>query len=351
MIVLKVAELLPTPTVNPTDEDLRTRNVQLKRDLKIKTKELLYVQSLIQKLTMDDNSAFFTYEDTCISNERVKFYTGLPTIKRFETLYKFLDFGENGENLKQYNKSKSVPDEVSKASVSHDHQYITSPKGAHTKCILSPRDQLFLTLCRLRQGFPEDHLAHLFKVSQATVSRYCLSMINYMYLRLGGVNMWPSRAQVDKRMPLSFQDKFPKCRCIIDCTEIMCEVPQTLIDSTSMYSHYKGRVTLKGMLGIEPAGGNTFISQLYPGSTSDREIVLRSGFLNPALWTPGDVILADKGFTIQDLFQALGVVVNIPTFLSDRQQVETHEVVYTQQIATIVFMLKGQFKELSLFKF
>ena len=145
--------------------------------------------------------------------------------------------------------------------------------------------------------------------------------------------MWPSRAQVDKRMPLSFQDKFPKCRCIIDCTEIVCEVPQSLIDSTSMHSHYKGRVILKAMLGIEPAGGNTFISQLYPGSTSDREIVLRSGFLNPALWTPGDVILADKWFTIQDLFQALGVVVNIPTFLRDRQQMETHEVVYTQQIA------------------
>ena len=59
MIVLQVAELVPTPTVNQTEEDLRTRNVQLERGLKIKTKELLYVQSLLQKLTMDNNGAFF----------------------------------------------------------------------------------------------------------------------------------------------------------------------------------------------------------------------------------------------------------------------------------------------------
>ena len=36
---------------------------------------------------------------------------------------------------------------------------------------LKPVEEFFLSLCRLRQGFAELHLAHLFNVSQPTVSR------------------------------------------------------------------------------------------------------------------------------------------------------------------------------------
>ena len=49
---------------------------------------------------------------------------------------------------------------------------------------LSPLKEFFLTMCRLRQGFAEVHLAHLFKVSQSTVSRIFIYWINFMYLKL-----------------------------------------------------------------------------------------------------------------------------------------------------------------------
>ena len=58
--------------------------------------------------------------------------------------------------------------------------------------------------------------------------------------------------------------------------------------------------TLKGLFGISPGGAITFISQLYTGSVSDREIVRRSGFLDLPFDDKGSV-MADKGFTIQDL--------------------------------------------------
>ena len=41
------------------------------------------------------------------------------------------------------------------------------------------------------------------------------------------------------------------------------------------------------------------MSKLYTGSISDREIVRKSGFLDSI--EPGDAIIADKGFNIQDL--------------------------------------------------
>ena len=67
-----------------------------------------------------------------------------------------------------------------------------------------------------------------------------------------------------------------------------------------LFSSYKNHTTLKGLVGISPGGAVTFISQLYTGSISDREIVRRSGFLDLP-FDDKDSIMADKGFTIQDL--------------------------------------------------
>ena len=67
-----------------------------------------------------------------------------------------------------------------------------------------------------------------------------------------------------------------------------------------MYSNYKHHVTYKGLLGIGDSGAITFITQLYEGSISDKEIVKRSGILNKNLWDDNDSIMADRGFTIQN---------------------------------------------------
>lgn len=60
-------------------------------------------------------------------------------------------------------------------------------------------------------------------------------------------------------------------------------------------------MTYKSLLGIAPSGAITFISQLYEGSISNKEIVGRSGLINEYLWDQNDSIMADKGFTINDL--------------------------------------------------
>ena len=65
-----------------------------------------------------------------------------------------------------------------------------------------------------------------------------------------------------------------------------------------MYSDYKSRTTVKVLVGIIRGGGFSFISQAFPGSTSDKEITLRSDILNPLMWSKGDVLISDRGFTI-----------------------------------------------------
>ena len=80
-------------------------------------------------------------------------------------------------------------------------------------------------------------------------------------------------------------------------------------------------------MGISPKGFFTFIGQLYTGSICDREMVEQSGFLNlPFL--EGDSVMADKGFTIEDILP-LGVSLNITPLLGMSDQ----DVISTQEIA------------------
>ena len=41
--------------------------------------------------------------------------------------------------------------------------------------IAGPRDEFFLTICRLRPGFKEEYLEHLYGVIQTSVSRMTIS--------------------------------------------------------------------------------------------------------------------------------------------------------------------------------
>ena len=53
----------------------------------------------------------------------------------------------------------------------------------------------------------------------------------------------------------------------------------------------------------------TFISDLYGGHASDRQVVVSSGILD--LLEPGDSIIADRGFEIQDLLVLKKASLNI----------------------------------------
>ena len=187
-------------------------------------------------------------------------------------------------------------------------------------------------MCRVRLGLFQRDLAHRFSISEATVSRIVVTWANFIYLRLGSIPIWPTKDQVVSSMPKSFKLKYPATRVIIDCTEIKCEIPSSLVLQSKSYSNYKSSNTLKGLIGITPAGHLSFVSQLYTGNISDREITARSGLLKMQ-FDKGDDIMADKGFDIQDLLDPLGVHLNIPPFLHLQGQMSAADVLKTQSIA------------------
>lgn len=73
---------------------------------------------------------------------------------------------------------------------------------------------------------------------------------------------------------------FQNCRMTID--EVACDIPHKLHHLSS----YKHKNTLKELIGVAPNGVITFVSKLYPGSTSNKKIVSHCGILS--LLEPGD---------------------------------------------------------------
>ena len=145
----------------------------------------------------------------------------------------------------------------------------------------------------------------------------------------------PSKEEILETMPTSFKKTYPNTRCTIGCTELFCQSPSCLNTQSCLYLRYKSHVTCKGLVGIAPSWALIFVSQLYDGSISDKEIVSRSGFLKNELWSDVDSVMTDRGFTIHDKLDRVGVSLNIPAFSRGRDYHNKAEVKARQTIASI----------------
>ena len=134
-------------------------------------------------------------------------------------------------------------------------------------------------------------------------------------------------------MPSVFRELYPMTRVVLDATEIFIEKPSLPDVQQMTFSSYRNDNTFKALVGISPSGVITFVSDLYPGCISDKELTRRSGILG--LLQRGDCVMADRGFDIQDDLTPLGVKLNMPPFLRGKTQLDTNEVVETRRIASV----------------
>ncbi|XP_062592015.1 uncharacterized protein LOC134253508 [Saccostrea cucullata] len=190
-----------------------------------------------------------------------------------------------------------------------------------------------MTLMKLKLNSPNLDLAERFSTSKTTVQNIVVTHIFALHeVFFEGMieNNIPSLLKCKSSMPTSFGD-FNCCRLVIDATEVTQDVPgQDMLAQSQTYSSYKNRHTVKSVTGVAPNGAVVYVSKLYPGSTSDVAIVEHSKML--CQLKPGDMILADKGFTIHSLLPA-GVHLNIPPFLKDKGQYTPAEVQLCRKIA------------------
>ena len=99
------------------------------------------------------------------------------------------------------------------------------------------------------------------------------------------------------------------------------------------FLNYKNYTMYKGLIGISPSCAVTFVSKLFPGSISDKELTRQSGLLD--MLQRGDSIMADKGFDIMEDLAPIGLKLNIPPFLRGKSQLHSRELVETRRISSL----------------
>ena len=258
--------------------------------------------------------ASFGIETFIDDDSAIHFYTAFPTYAHFMICYNFL-----GDAVHHIIYPGSSVDPSTKTRLKSQRA-------------ISLQNEFFLTLCRLRCGLMEQDLAYRFKISQSTVSRISTAWVNFLYYKFNKIPIWPIQTQVQALIPEEFKLHYPSTRIIIDATEVFIQRPSDPHAQQLTFSSYKNHNTAKALAGITPSGAFSFISPLYGGSISDRELFLNSGLLE--LLEEGDAVMADKGFNITDVLQRKGITLNIPrrkysNQLGDKELIETRRIAFS----------------------
>ena len=154
-----------------------------------------------------------------------------------------------------------------------------------------------------------------------------------MYLRLKPIVKWPARDELLLTMPMSFRRSFKSCVIIIDCFEVFIERPTSLKPRAQTWSNYKQQNTVKFLIGIAPQGVISFILKGWGGRVSDVHLTENCGLLNNLL--PGDLILADRGFTIEESAGMYCARVKMPPFTKGKKQLSQMEVETSRQLSSV----------------
>ncbi|XP_065068255.1 uncharacterized protein LOC135693654 [Rhopilema esculentum] len=226
-----------------------------------------------------------------LEDEKVLFYTGLPTLKLLDAVYEHV-----------------------------------APHVTRRSLTLTKYQGLVLALIKLRLNVPYQDLAYRFDVSG--------SWITVMEVRLQPLIYWPEREELWHTMPQSFQYSFGnKTTVIIDCFEIFIEKPTNLLARAQTFSSYKHHNTVKVLIGITPQGSISFVSKAWGGRTSDKFLTENCGLSNKLM--PGDLVMADRGFTIHESIAFKGAKLVMPAFTKGKSQLDPIDVESTRGIANV----------------
>ena len=207
--------------------------------------------------------------------------------------------------------------------------YVKDESERHVK--MSLKERVIMTFVKLKQNLSYSFLALIFKCYSAKhCQRIFSDTVKMLSLCLKPAIPWPSREEIRRNMPECFES-FEDVRVVLDCTEIFIQRPAELCCQILTYSHYKSGQTCKIMTGVSPAGNITFISKCYGGRATDAAIFKESELIR--LLEPGDAVMVDRGFLIDEVCEVNRWKCIRPPFLKDKKQFSKEESILTARIA------------------
>ena len=303
-------------------EETRRKQIEMEEELMAVKKERDELREQLESRAKGYQSRLFGVELIVDKDSATQFYTGLPVYGLFVALLRYLT--PKAERLTEWRGERETAADNS-----------THSRGRRPWVHIPVAEQLFAVLVRLRLCLNGQDIAQRMGIAVVTFSRLFTTWVLFLAKELPLLFPWPNSKRIRSWMPECFTKKYPTTRIIIDCMEAQVQRPHSLLSQSQTFSQYKGRNTFKLLVGISPAGVVTFLSNLWGGRVSDRQITEQSELVSGRLLERGDSVMADRGFDIQDLLAPMGVKLNIPATLNGQQQLSKKDVERTRRIAEV----------------
>ena len=171
--------------------------------------------------------------------------------------------------------------------------------------------------------------------------------VKFLAKELKWLIMWPDRVVCNRNLPDMFRIYYPKCRVILDCTEVFIETPSDLAVAAQCWSDYKHHHTIKFLVGITPNGAISFLSDVFGGRASDLFIVKNCGFVD--YLQPHDQVMVDRGFKIKDLLAFSQCSLAIPPSKRGGLQMSSTDVQDTSRIANVRIYVEQAIRRIKTF--
>lgn len=254
----------PPPEVNSNEKAVQ---VNLNKDCMIELesvrKELISRNDMVYQLRDKVDQLMFSEKYLTNRRDVLLYYTGLPTMELFSMIL------------------SAISDCMDKSTA------------------LTPHQQLFATLMKLKLDMTFSILSFQFLVSRNVISRIFYKVISLLCTSLSNNIFWPERETFGELLPNSFKKNFSnKIVIIIDIFEIPIQKPSNAETKAETWSSEKRKNTIKFLIGITPQNVICFLSEGYGGGTSDCNVIIESGILQNL--GVGDSILMNKDFTSSD---------------------------------------------------
>ena len=276
------------------------------------------------------------YQELLKNDQKCLFYTNIPKLELFNKLHEIM----KGFVRNRFHRKASV-------SVNLKNKHVT-PKKRGRQRVLNSKDELLLTMMKIRLGLLFEDLGDRFGISKSGASKIFQCWIRALSKSLASLIFLPEEENIRESTPVRFR-KFNRLNGIIDCTELFIETPKNLELQRATWSEYKHHNTLKLLISVLPNSSISFISEPYTGSISDKAIVNKTNFLDTL--PPYCSLMTDKGFSnIATECAEHSVHLIVPPGRRGTSQMTPEEVVKTSDIAKTRILVEQVIRRVKTFR-